>query len=85
LASLSANAIKPIVPHLVPVPLSKDQTLHQPGQPVEQVYFLEECICSMVVSISPHPHRFRVNRLGAFVLPHPADHTPDNSFRSFAD
>jgi len=51
LASLPANLISQIVPHFVPVPLPKDQTLHHPGQTVDGIFFLEEGICSMVVNI----------------------------------
>jgi CRP-like cAMP-binding protein len=51
LASLPASVIEQLVPHLVPVSLPKEQTLHRPGQPVDRVYFLEEGICSMVVTL----------------------------------
>jgi CRP-like cAMP-binding protein len=51
LASLPANAFKQIVAHLAPVTLSTDQTLHHPGRAVDTVYFLEEGICSMVVTL----------------------------------
>jgi CRP-like cAMP-binding protein len=51
LTSLPASLIEQIVPHLVPVDLPKDQTLHQPGQTVDCVYFLEAGICSMVVNL----------------------------------
>jgi hypothetical protein len=44
LASLPASVIEQLVPHLVPVSLPKEQTLHRPGQPVDRVYFLEEGI-----------------------------------------
>jgi CRP-like cAMP-binding protein len=42
LASLPADLILQIAPHLVPVNLPKDQTLHHPGRVVDRVYFLEE-------------------------------------------
>jgi CRP-like cAMP-binding protein len=51
LASLPANVIEQIAPHLVPVDLPKDHTLYHPGQIVESVYFLEEGISSMVVTL----------------------------------
>jgi CRP-like cAMP-binding protein len=40
-----------LVPHLVAVTLPKELTLHRPSQPVDRVYFLEEGICSMVVTL----------------------------------
>jgi CRP-like cAMP-binding protein len=51
LASLSAGVLKLIGPHLVPVNLPNGQTLHHPGQTIDHVYFLEEGMCSMVVSL----------------------------------
>lgn len=51
LASLPVSIIKQLAPHLVPVDLPKDKTLHQPCQTVDTVYFLEEGICSMIVTL----------------------------------
>ncbi len=51
LASLPANVLQQIETQLVPVSLPKDRTLHYPGRDVDQIYFLEEGICSMVVNL----------------------------------
>jgi CRP-like cAMP-binding protein len=51
LASLPAVEIKRLAPHLSPVTLKINRTLHDPGQVVETVYFLEEGICSVVVTM----------------------------------
>jgi CRP-like cAMP-binding protein len=51
LASLPANVMKQITAHLVPIDLPRGHTLHHPGEIVDTVYFLEEGICSMVVSL----------------------------------
>lgn len=51
LAALPAAAIQRLRPHLVPVTLKRNQTLHEVGQTVKTVYFLEDGICSMVVSM----------------------------------
>lgn len=51
LASLRADVMRQMVAHLVPVTLSRDQTLHYPGKTIDRVYFLEVGICSMVVSL----------------------------------
>jgi CRP-like cAMP-binding protein len=52
LASLPADVIEKIGPHLVPLDLPKDETLHHPGRPIDRVYFLEDGICSMVVTLN---------------------------------
>jgi CRP-like cAMP-binding protein len=51
LASLPAAEMKQLAPHLTPVTLKKDRTLHDSEQTVETVYFLEEGICSTVVTM----------------------------------
>jgi hypothetical protein len=51
LASLPASDITRLAPHLSPVIFKRNQTLHDPGQRVDTVYFLEEGICSIVVSM----------------------------------
>ena len=51
LASLPAPEIKRLAPHLVPVTLEVNQTLHDAGQTVDTVYFLEQGICSIVASM----------------------------------
>jgi CRP-like cAMP-binding protein len=51
LALLPAGDIKRLRPHLSPVDLKLNQTLHDPGQTVDTVYFLEEGICSVVVTM----------------------------------
>jgi len=35
-------------PHLLPVDLERSKTLHDVGQPIETVYFLEQGVCSIV-------------------------------------
>jgi CRP-like cAMP-binding protein len=51
LASLPAAEMKRLAPHLSPVTLKINRTLHDPGQMVDTVYFVEEGICSTVVSM----------------------------------
>ena len=51
LASLPAAEMKRLRPHLSAVTLKMNRTLHDPGQTVDTVYFLEEGICSIVVSM----------------------------------
>lgn len=51
LASLPASDIARLAPHLLPVTFRRNQTLHDSGQMVDTVYFLEEGICSIVVSM----------------------------------
>jgi CRP-like cAMP-binding protein len=51
LASLPARELQRLIPHLSPGIFKRDLTLHDSGQPVELVYFLEEGICSIVVSL----------------------------------
>jgi len=51
LASLPASDINRLAPHLSAVLLKKNRTLHSPGENVETVYFLEEGICSVVVTM----------------------------------
>jgi CRP-like cAMP-binding protein len=51
LASLPALAIKRLAPHLVPLTFKRNQILHDPGQTIETVYFLEDGICSIVVAM----------------------------------
>jgi CRP-like cAMP-binding protein len=51
LASLSKPLLERLSPHLVPLTLKKDRTLHNAGEPIETVYFLEEGIASIVVAL----------------------------------
>jgi len=51
LASLPAVEMKRLAPHLCPVTLKMNRTLHDPGQTVDTVYFLEEGVCSIVVTM----------------------------------
>jgi CRP-like cAMP-binding protein len=51
LASLPPVEMKRLAPHLSPVTLKIDRTLHDPGQTIDTVYFLEEGICSVVVTM----------------------------------
>ncbi len=51
LASLPAADIARLAPHLVPRKFEWNQTLHEAGQTVDTVYFLEDGICSIVVTM----------------------------------
>ena len=51
LSSLPAHEIARLAPHLSPVILKVNRTLHHAGEPVDTVYFLEEGMCSIVVSM----------------------------------
>jgi CRP-like cAMP-binding protein len=51
LDSLPAADMKRLAPHLSPVILKINRTLQEPGQKVDTVYFLEEGICSVVVTM----------------------------------
>jgi CRP-like cAMP-binding protein len=51
LASLPSGVIRELAPHLAPIDLPMGQTLHSPSQNVDKVYFLEEGICSVVVTL----------------------------------
>lgn len=51
LASLPTAEMKRLAPHLSPVTLRVNRTLHDSGQSVKAVYFLEEGICSHVVTM----------------------------------
>ena len=51
LSSLPASTISRLVPHLFPVDLPINLTLHEPGKTVDYVYFLEDGICSIVATM----------------------------------
>jgi hypothetical protein len=51
LASMSVADIERLGPHLSLVDLPRNQTLQEPGKPVETVYFLEQGICSIVATM----------------------------------
>jgi CRP-like cAMP-binding protein len=51
LSSLPAAEIQRLAPHLSPVVLKKNRTLHEAGETVDTVYFLEEGLCSIVVAL----------------------------------
>lgn len=51
LASLPEEEIGKLRPHLSPVTLRRHQTLHNAGEPVDTVYFLEQGICSIVSTL----------------------------------
>jgi CRP-like cAMP-binding protein len=51
LASLPATEMGRLAPHLSPVTLKMNRTLHESGQMVDHVYFLEQGVCSVVVSM----------------------------------
>jgi len=48
LASLPSTELHQLAPYLSPVDLPRDFTLHEQGQLVDTVYFLEAGICSIV-------------------------------------
>ncbi len=48
LASLPAAVIEELSPHLTPVPLPRGLVLCEPRQILENMYFLEDGVCSMV-------------------------------------
>ncbi|MGA9717978.1 MAG: Crp/Fnr family transcriptional regulator [Acidobacteriaceae bacterium] len=84
LAALSATDIHRLAPHLSPVVFKRNLTLHNPGETVDTVYFLEEGICSVVVTMQDGA-TVEVGILGrdGFVGA-PAllgtDHSPNHSF-----
>lgn len=51
LASLPAQDIKLLATHISPMTFRLGQSLHEPGELVDTVYFLEEGICSIVVTM----------------------------------
>jgi CRP-like cAMP-binding protein len=51
LAALPASDMNRLAPHLSPLILKRNRTLHNPGETVDTVYFLEEGICSLVVTM----------------------------------
>ena len=52
LASLPADLIEQLAPHLTPVDLPVNRALNDAGGRVDTVYFLEDGICSMVVTMA---------------------------------
>jgi CRP-like cAMP-binding protein len=48
LASLPDAEFKLLRPHLEPTPLPQHQILHEPGQTIDFIYFLNEGMCSLV-------------------------------------
>jgi CRP-like cAMP-binding protein len=52
LASLPAVVMQQLIPHLLPVNLPLSRTLHQSGDRVDTIYFLEDGMCSMVVTMA---------------------------------
>jgi CRP-like cAMP-binding protein len=51
LALLPAADIERLAPHLSPVTLKINRTLHDAGQTVDTVYFLEDGVCSIVATM----------------------------------
>jgi CRP-like cAMP-binding protein len=51
LASLPASELQRLAPHLAPVSLPRDRTLHDSGEVIETVYFLEEGVSSVVITM----------------------------------
>lgn len=48
LASLPEDELNRLRPHLQAIAFKRNQTLHDPGENIENIYFLEEGICSVV-------------------------------------
>jgi CRP-like cAMP-binding protein len=84
LASLPAAEMKSLAPYLSPVTLKMNQTLHDPGEVIDIVYFLEEGICSHVVTMQDGSTvEVGINGRDGFVgLPAVlgTGHTPNRSF-----
>lgn len=51
LAALPAAVIEEFSPHLVPVSLPRGFVLREPGQAIEDIYFLEDGVCFMVIGM----------------------------------
>ena len=51
LGSLPASEMERLAPHLSPQTFRRNQTLYNPGQTVDTIYFLENGICSIVVTM----------------------------------
>ena len=52
LASLPALVVKQLEPHLSAVDLPRNRILHNPGQTIDSVYFLEDGVCSLVATMA---------------------------------
>jgi len=51
LASLPPADIRSLSPDLVPITLKMKQSLHEPGELIETVYFLEDAVASVVITM----------------------------------
>ena len=51
LALLPSTDINSLSPHLLPITLQMRQSLHEPGEQIDTVYFLEDAIASVVVTM----------------------------------
>jgi len=51
LASLPRSTLRDILPGLKPIALALGQVLHEPGQPVRDVYFPQTCLVSLIVVV----------------------------------
>lgn len=51
LALLPAHELKRLAPHLSPASFKRNRSLHEPGEQIETVYFLEEGIASVMVAM----------------------------------
>jgi CRP-like cAMP-binding protein len=88
LASLPAIEMRQLTPHLLPVDLPRDLTLHEPGQVVNTVFFPEAGICSIVAAMEDGM-TIEVGIIGrdGFVgapVVLGADHSPNRSFMQIA-
>jgi CRP-like cAMP-binding protein len=88
LAALPAPLMEQLARHLTPVDLPVNRTLQEPGERVDTVYFLEDGICSMVVTMSSGA-TVEVGRIGrdgfvgaAAILD--AAHAPNRCFMAIA-
>jgi CRP-like cAMP-binding protein len=84
LASMPTASMKRLQPHLSAITLKRNRTLHDPGQRVDTVYFLEEGICSVVVTMEDgHTVEVGITGRDGFVgLPAllGTGHSPNRSF-----
>jgi CRP-like cAMP-binding protein len=51
LASLPVDDMNRLAPHLSPVTLNINRSLYDPGQTIDTVYFLEDGVCSVVITM----------------------------------
>jgi CRP-like cAMP-binding protein len=65
---LAADDLDPLRPHLHPVTLSNRQALSKPGTPIEDVYFVQDGMVSLVQPLE-NGAMIEVGMIGNEVLP----------------